>query len=207
MKKNAPHAIGGLGMSAGGQGNVGYEICPRHLIDENMLKTGNALSLNDFEEVLEQRRRAILGGQRLKGERNRVSKRSGPDEEAPGGDAAKLVEEMRGVGLDRRVDEERGVEAQLIILLHSNMPKATMSPGKDDTENPRFRRWGSPAEFPYPGKRTGTCADILTLSAPPRYPARGSRQGLGARLERACINFMMDPPPGRATRKCWRPTS
>lgn len=173
-----------------------------HLDDvKTMLKHRcNPLSLDDFEE-LEQRRRAILGeAEGLKGERNRVSKTISQMKKS-GEDAAKLVEEMRGVG-DRIavLDEElRGVEARLKdILLHiPNMPKDDVPIGKDDTENPEIRRWGSPAQFPFPPKAHWDIGEVLDIFDFERAAkVSGARftfyKGLGARLERACINFMMD---------------
>ena len=153
-----------------------------HLDDvKTMLKHRcNPLSLDDFE-VLEKRRRAILGEvEGLKGERNAVSKTISQMKKN-GEDAAKLVEDMRGVG-DRItvLDEElRSVEARLkeILLNIPNMPKDDVPIGKDDTENPEIRRWGEPVKFPFAPKAHWDLGKIwisLTLSGPPRCPGRGS---------------------------------
>ena len=173
-----------------------------HLDDvKTMLKHRcNPLSLDDFK-VLEKRRRAILGEvEGLKGERNAVSKTISQMKKN-GEDAAKLVEDMRGVG-DRItvLDEElRSVEARLkeILLNIPNMPKDDVPIGKDDTENPEIRRWGEPAKFPFAPKAhwdLGEDLDIFDFERAAKVS--GARftfyKGLGARLERACINFMMD---------------
>ena len=173
-----------------------------HLDDvKTMLKNRcNSLSLDDFEG-LEKRRRAILGEvETLKGERNTVSKTISQMKKN-GEDTAKLVADMRAVGDKIEVlDEElRGAEARLkdILLNIPNMPKADVPIGKDDTENPEIRRWGEPVKFSFSPRAhwdIGEALDIFDFERAAKVS--GARfafyKGLGARLERACINFMMD---------------
>lgn len=118
-----------------------------------------------------------------------------------GENADALVVEMREVGdkikeLDARLKE---VETNLTdILLHiPNIPNPDVPIGKDDTENPEIRKWGEPRKFDFEPKAhwdIGTNLDILDAERAAKVS--GARymfyKGLGARLERACINFMMD---------------
>ena len=157
---------------------------------KTMLKNRhNPLSLDKFEK-LEKERREILG----EVEALSVMKKNGENADA-------LVAEMREVGdkikeLDARLKD---VETKLTdILLHiPNIPKEDVPIGKDDTENPEIRKWGEPKKFSFEPKAhwdIGTDLDILDAERAAKVS--GARftfyKGLGARLERACINFMMD---------------
>ena len=160
----------------------------------------NKLTLDGFKE-LEQKRRALLAEvEELKNQRNTVSKQiSQMKKNKENTDA--IVAEMRAVGdkisaLDADLKE---VESGLrdIMLNIPNMPKEDVPIGKDDTENPEMRKWGEPTKFAFEPKAhwdIGTDLDILDAERAAKVT--GARftfyKGMGARLERAVINFMMD---------------
>ena len=168
---------------------------------QTMLKNRqNKLTLDGFKE-LEQKRRALLAEvEELKNQRNTVSKQiSQMKKNKENTDA--IVAEMRAVGdkisaLDADLKE---VESGLrdIMLNIPNMPKEDVPIGKDDTENPEMRKWGEPTKFAFEPKAhwdIGTDLDILDAERAAKVT--GARftfyKGMGARLERAVINFMMD---------------
>ena len=160
----------------------------------------NPLNLDDFSALEQQRRSLLQETETLKAERNEVSKVISQMKKNKE-NADDKIAEMRAVGekissLDAQLKE---VEEKLRdILLHiPNMPKADVPIGKDDTENPEVRKWGTPKEFSFEPKAhwdIGTDLDILDADRAAKVT--GARfmfyKGLGARLERACINFMMD---------------
>ena len=83
------------------------------------------------------------------------------------------------------------------MLRLPNYPSPTTPIGKDDTENVEQRRWGTPRDFGWEPKAhwdIGTDLNILDFDAAAKIS--GARftvyRGLGARLERAIINFYMD---------------
>ncbi len=168
---------------------------------KTMLKNRhNPLSLDEFEK-LEKERREILGEvEALKNKRNTASKEISVMKKN-GENADALVTEMREVGdkikeLDARLKD---VETNLTdILLHiPNIPKEDVPIGKDDTENPEIRKWGEPKKFSFePKAHWDIGSDLDILDAERAAKVSGARftfyKGLGARLERACINFMMD---------------
>ncbi len=175
----------------------------RDHLDEvrEMLKNRcNPLQLDDFVD-LEKRRREILNEvEQLKGKRNAASKQISVMKKN-GENADDLVREMREVGerISAMDADLKDVEEKLRdILLHiPNMPKADVPIGKDDSENPEVRKWGEPREFSFEPKahwEIGEALDILDAERAAKVT--GARftfyKGLGARLERACINFMMD---------------
>ena len=168
---------------------------------QEMLKNRcNALDLSPFA-ALDERRRAILQDvEEKKARRNAVSKEIGVRKKA-GESADDVVAEMRALGDEiTALDEElRTVEQKLreLLLQIPNMPKADVPIGKDDTENPEVCRWGTPRTFDFEPQAHWDIGEKLgVLDAERAAKVTGARftfyKGLGARLERACINFMMD---------------
>ncbi len=175
----------------------------REHLDEvkQMLKNRcNSLNLDDFSSLEQERRSLLQQTETLKAERNEVSKVISQMKKNKE-NADDKIAEMRAVGekisaFDAQLKE---VEEKLRdILLHiPNMPKADVPIGKDDTENPEVRKWGTPKEFSFePKAHWDIGADLDILDADRAAKVTGARfmfyKGLGARLERACINFMMD---------------
>ena len=160
----------------------------------------NALDLSSFTE-LDERRRAILQDvEEKKARRNAVSKEIGVRKKA-GESADAAVVEMRELGDEiAALDEDlRDVELKLreLLLQIPNMPKADVPIGADETENPEVRRWGTPRTFDFEPQAHWDIGEKLgVLDAERAAKVTGARftfyKGLGARLERACINFMMD---------------
>ena len=77
-------------------------------------------------------------------------------------------------------------------MCHESVPV-----GKDDSDNPEVRRWGTPRKFDFePKAHWDIGADLDILDPERAAKVTGARftfyKGLGARLERALINFMMD---------------
>ena len=160
----------------------------------------NTLDLSPFT-ALEERRRAVLQDvEEKKARRNAVSKEIGVRKKA-GESADEVVAEMRTLGDEiTALDEElREIETKLraLLLQIPNMPKADVPVGKDESENPAVRRWGTPRTFDFEPQAHWDIGEKLgVLDAERAAKVTGARftfyKGLGARLERACINFMMD---------------
>ena len=170
-------------------------------IVKTMLKNrNNPLNLDGFTDLEKKRREILTETEQLKTKRNTVSKQIGAMKKA-GEDTTAISAEMREVGnkiseLDGKL---RDIEAELRdILLHiPNIPKDDVPIGKDDSENPEVRRWGEPRKFDFEPKAHWDIGEALDiLDAERAGKVTGARftfyKGLGARLERACINFMMD---------------
>ncbi len=157
----------------------------------------------DITELLnlDAARRDVLGQvEALKNRRNEESKKVAQLKRA-GEDASAIMEEMRKVGdeiaeMDRKTAE---IDAQIadILMRLPNLPHESVPVGKDDTENVEQRRWGEPRQFGWEPKAHWDIGDklgILDFEAAAKIS--GARftvyRGLGARLERAVINFFMD---------------
>ncbi len=168
---------------------------------EKRLKTRDPnLSLARFKELDEKRRAIIREVEGLKNRRNTVSEEIGKLKRE-GKDAEDKVLEMREVSsriktLDKELKEiETGVTEILMTL--PNVPHESVPIGESDEDNVEVRRWGEPRDFPFEPKAhwdIGEGLDILDFGRAAKLA--GARfalyKGLGARLERALINFMLD---------------
>lgn len=106
----------------------------------------------------------------------------------------KLREKIRGLE-----EEVRNLDNQLeeLLLQVPNIPHPTVPVGKDETDNVILRTWGEPKSFdfqPTPHWKLGESLDIIDFEKGAKLS--GSRfyvlKGLGARLQRALISFMLD---------------
>ena len=160
----------------------------------------NLSELDHFEELDVKRRELIVESEKLKSNRNEVSQKvSGLKREKK--DADHLIKEMREVGDKIKVlDEElKVVEADLeqILLGIPNIPHESVPVGDTEDDNIPIRHWGDKPEFQFEAKPHWDIADVLDILDFERAAkVTGSRfvfyKGLGARLERALFNFMLD---------------
>lgn len=160
----------------------------------------NKLSLDGFKELEEKRREIISQVEVLKNQRNTVSKQVGQMKKN-GENTDAIFAEMRQVGekIDAYDAELKQVESDLrdIMLSIPNMPKEDVPIGVDENDNPEVRRFMEPTKFDFEPKAHWDLGDALgILDAERAAKVTGARftfyKGLGARLERALINFMMD---------------
>ncbi|MBQ9272779.1 MAG: serine--tRNA ligase, partial [Mogibacterium sp.] len=155
----------------------------------------------DSVKELDVRRRELLAEvEALKNKQN-VTSREVPKLKKEGKDVSELFKEMKH--LSARIKELDGevakVEEELrsVLLGVPNVPNAAVQEGKDDTANVELRRVGDPREFEFEAKAhwdIGEALDILDFERAGKLS--GARftvyKGLGAKLERAVINFMLD---------------
>ncbi len=161
---------------------------------------GEDAPLDELLEV-DAQRRALLGEvEQLKAKRNSVSEEIARLKREKQ-DAQSLVEEMRAVSQQIKVmdGELRELEARLqdLLLRIPNIPHESVHVGTSEEDNIEIRRWGEPREFdfePLPHWELGVKLDIIDFERAAKVT--GSRfyflKGLGARLERALISFMID---------------
>lgn len=153
-----------------------------------------------FPELDQKRRELIQQTEQLKNRRNTVSQEVAAIKKA-GGDAEALITEMREVG-DRikELDEElRVLDVQVNELLQAipNIPHHSVPVGGSEDENVELRRIGEPTAFAFePKAHYDLAAELQILDFERAAKVTGSRfvfyRGLGARLERALMSFMMD---------------
>ncbi|MBC1466662.1 serine--tRNA ligase [Listeria welshimeri] len=153
-----------------------------------------------FGELDKRRRTLIVETEALKSQRNEVSQEIAKLKREKQ-DANAKIEEMRVVGdriktLDielREIDEK----LDMILMSIPNIPHESTPVGESEDDNVEIRKWGEVRTFDFEPKAhwdLGTDLDILDFENAAKVT--GSRfvfyKKLGARLERALINFMMD---------------
>ena len=170
------------------------------LVDKALKARGNDLDLDSLLEVDSERRRLLQEVEDLRNLRNRVSEEIGRQKKAKK-DVEGLITQMKEVAsrikkLDKLLEEK---EASLNEYLFSmpNIPHPSVPVGRDETENPAIRTWGDILEFdfkPVPHWEIGERLNILDFERAAKIT--GARfavyRRLGAKLERALINFMLD---------------
>lgn len=165
------------------------------------LKKKKAEANLDALLALDEKRRAKLTEvEQLKARRNAVSEEVARLKRA-GRNADAIIVEMRQVAdrIKTLDDEVKGIDAEIEEILHRipNLPHDSVPVGEDERANVEIRRWGQPRQFsfePMAHWDLGTQLDILDFDRAGKIS--GARftvyRGLGARLERALINFMLD---------------
>jgi seryl-tRNA synthetase len=169
-----------------------------------MRRRGIELDLTEFLALDEKRRRTQQEIEALRRRRNDVSEEIGRLKKA-GQAAEDKVAEMRSVGetiasLESILREAE--EQQRDILLNiPNIPHASVPEGRDETGNVEIKRWSpagtEPQPLPFDAKPHWDIAEYLDIIDFDRAAKiTGARfalyKGMGAMLERALINFMLD---------------
>jgi seryl-tRNA synthetase len=170
-------------------------------VEEALRHRGKSAELVAEFPALDGKRRELLQEtEQLKNRRNTVSQEVAKLKKA-GGDASSLIAEMRDVGdrIKALDDELRAVESAIeqLMLAIPNVPHESVPVGASEEDNVEIRRVGEPRTFDFEPKAHWDLAQALGLLDFERAAkVTGSRfvfyRGLGARLERALINFMMD---------------
>lgn len=167
------------------------------------MKNRNADMDAKIDEILAidgQRRELIAEAESKKAQQNAESKQI-PAIKKAGGDISGIMAKMKALS-----DEVTACNAKLneleekqrnILLSIPNIPNESVPVGKDDTENVEIRRWGEPTEFAFEPKAHWDIGKDLDILDPERAAkVTGKRfhfyKGLGARLERAIINFYLN---------------
>ncbi|MFH1911528.1 MAG: serine--tRNA ligase [Pseudomonadota bacterium] len=165
-----------------------------------MRERGQETNLEQFIDLDSKRREVIQKVEGLRSERNAVSKQIGGKKQKKE-DAADLIARMGEVSnrikeLDESLKQtDEGLQAILMML--PNLPHESVVCGKGAEDNPVVRIWGEKPSFsftPRPHWEIGESLNILDFTRGAKIT--GARftlfRGLGARLERAIINFMLD---------------
>ncbi len=151
---------------------------------------------------LDEKRRKIIGEtEDLKAKRNDGSKKIGMAKKNPDIDVDALKSEIKAIGDKiKELDAElAGVEEELThhMMTLPNTLSPTTPIGNDENDNPVVRTWGEPGKFSFEPKPHWDIAEALgimdfekgVMLAQSRFTVL---QGLGARMERALVNFMLD---------------
>ena len=186
------------------------------LVDKSCESRQNAhWDREKFFELDEERRSVIAEVESLQAERNAVSKQIGLLMREGKKEEAEAAKEQVAANKDRiaELDQRRGeVEEELTALVAAipNIPDASVPDGKDDSDNPEVRKWGEPTQFDFEPKAHWDLGPELGMIDFDRgVKLAGTRfyllGGMGARMERALINFMIDTHNQAGFKEWWPP--
>lgn len=146
------------------------------------------------------RRETLAKSEELKAERNSVSKKIAEVKRAKG-DATDQIAQMKKVGGEiKQLDQDLAKiedSEQYIMLRLPNFPADSVPDGPDDSYNVEDRKVGKPTEFSFkPKAHWDIGEDLGILDFDRAAKVSGARfvyyMGMGAKLERAIYNFMLD---------------
>ena len=169
-------------------------------VRKKMLERGQDINLNAFASLDAKRRDILQEVESLRNERNTASKEIG-ERKKKKEDASGLIARMSEVS-DRIKDMDESlkiIEGDLhdIIMVIPNVPHESVTYGTSSEDNPVIRVWGEKPQFdftPKPHWEIGEDLNILDFARGAKIT--GARftlyRGLGAMLERAIINLMLD---------------
>lgn len=170
------------------------------ILKKALLKRKDSFNVDQIIDLDERRRQILVEVEQLKNKQNSDSKMV-PIYKKEGKDVAPLMEEMKSLSdkiktLDSSV-KEIDEELNKLLLTIPNIPNSTVPDGDTDADNVEIRKWGEPRKFNFEPKAhwdIGEKLGILDFSAAAKVT--GARftfyKGLGARLERSLMNFMLD---------------
>ncbi len=169
-------------------------------IKEMVKNRESDLDLSQFERLDEERRNRLTVLEKMRHRRNQVSEEIAAMKKR-GDDASAVIKEMKQVSSNIK-DKEKDLsgfvdELNELLMVIPNIPHESVAIGKDEKDNPVIREWGKIREMDFEplnhweiGERLG----ILDFASAAKIA--GARfalyRGLGAKLERTLINFMLD---------------
>lgn len=167
-------------------------------VKQRLAHRSGKFDLEGLSELAEERKSLIQDSEQRKATKNAVSKLiptlKGDEKNAKIIEMKALGEEIKS--LDARLSQ---VEAKIseIMLTIPNLPNKEVPIGSDSDDNVEIRKWGEPTKFDFQPKAHWDIAEEKELCDWPRAgKISGARftvyKGLGARLERAIYNFMLD---------------
>ena len=167
---------------------------------KSLEKRNGEFPIDKVVELDERRRNILVEVEEMKAKQNAVSKEI-PKLKKEGKDASELLSEMKALSdkVKELDGEVKSIDEELknTLLQIPNTPHQSVIEGKSDADNVEIRRCGEPRNFEFELKAhwdIGTDLGILDFETASKLT--GARftlfRGMGARLERALINFMVD---------------
>lgn len=160
----------------------------------------NQETLHELKELDEKRRTLLIKSEEAKAERN-IASAAIAQAKRNKEDASEQIAAMQTLSASIKATDaeltETDEKLNEIIVRLPNTPHSSVPVGADEDENIEVRRWGTPRHFDFDIKaHWGLGEDLDILDWERGAKVTGSRflfyKGLGARLERALYNFMLD---------------
>lgn len=169
-------------------------------IKRKLSRRGQEFRIDDILKLDEERRQVIFEVEELKSKKNKVSEEVAKLKKAKQ-DAEAMVLEMRQVSdrIKELDDKVKALDEEItgILMTIPNTPYDGIPDGTSDADNLEIRKYGEPTKFEYePKAHWDIGVDLNILDFETAAKVTGARftfyRGLGAKLERALMNFMLD---------------
>ncbi|MHB0869349.1 MAG: serine--tRNA ligase [Chloroflexota bacterium] len=168
-------------------------------VRESLRKRHESAPVDEILDLDVRRRQLLQQLESMRAEQNRASGEIARVKDKS--TVADRIAELRQ--LSQRIKEleptikEIDERLEQLLLLVPNIPDESVPEGKDDTENVVVRSWGEPRNFdfePLPHWEIGERLGMMDFERAAKISGArfGILKGLGARLERALISFMLD---------------
>jgi len=160
---------------------------------------GSADMIDEVVSCDETRRRAETEKQQLQSERKKTSKQIG-ELRSKGEDSSEIEAEVKKIGNSIKALDQEGSAAEArqteLLLNIPNLPHDTCPQGENEEANPELRTWGEKREIANPKDHVALAEQHGLISFEDGVRISGSGfpvyRGLGARLQRALIQFLLD---------------
>lgn len=172
-------------------------------IKKALADRGEEFDVSVIDKIIhldEERRSILVEVESLKNKRKQESAKI-PQFKKEGKNVDEIMTEMKELAgkikkLDEKLSEIDG-NIEYIMLRIPNIPNPNVPNGDSDADNVEIRRWGEPTKFEFePKAHWDLGVDLGILDSERAAKVTGSRftfyKGLGARLERAVINYYLD---------------
>ena len=171
-----------------------------HVKERVEFRGKGSFGIENVKKYDEERRDLLAEVEQKRSRQNAVS-REIPKLKKEGKDTTAIMAEMKELSAEIKDESAKLAEVEQnlrdALLGVPNTPADDVQFGEDDTANVEIRKWGDPTTFDFEPKAhwdIGTNLDILDFDRAAKIA--GTRftvyKGLGARLERAIANFMLD---------------
>lgn len=169
-------------------------------IKEKIEQRGTEVDWRSFLELDNSRRELLKEVESLRYQKNTVSETIAQLKREKK-DASQEIENMRALSqnikdLDTQLQDKESALKELMLTV-PNIPHSSVAMGKSSEDNPEIRKWGETPQFPFKPKphwEIGENLEILDFDRAAKMT--GARftlyRGLGAKIERVLINFMLD---------------
>ena len=166
-------------------------------VQQALGKRGEDVSIQELLDLDRRRRQMVTKASDLRARRNEASKQIATMEERP----SELIQELRALGEEIKLVEEQAAELESrihgLMLEQPNIPLEDVPLGCSEADNILMRSWGEPRTFdftPLPHWELNERLGIIDFQRGVKLS--GSRffllTGMGAKMERALINWMLD---------------
>ncbi|MDR2869983.1 MAG: serine--tRNA ligase [Deferribacteraceae bacterium] len=185
----------------------------REIVEEKTHQRGASINFDEIAALDSRRKSIIQEVEELKRQRNEISKQVG-QLKREGKDTEALQQQVKdsAARTSELEQQQKTVEEELqqALLVIPNLIDDSVPLGKDESANTLYRTWGEPTKFSFsPKAHWDICVDKGMLDFERGAKISKARFtlaiGLGARLERALINFMMDLHAGRGYQEIMPP--